>query len=253
MMDQMQLPNAPIKEAVIDIQITSELLKVEQLEGLLKKLPSGYTESKPITETYVEFGVGAKGKNILEKNDTDIIGYRIENDDSNFIVQLKKTGFTLSKLPPYDSWATFKNEAQELWSIYSDIVPDFKFSRLAVRYINEVPLPLLSNKGQSIEFDDYLINGPQLPNNMGTVVNSFFSRIVIPWPDLKTTIIVIQALKEINADDSKAIVILDFDISRVNVADFSETEMWEFFDKLRDLKNKAFVGSLTSKAMELFK
>ena len=156
MTDKMQLLNAPIKEAVIDIQITSDQLQVDNLESLFKKLPSGYTETTPITETHVAFAVGTEGKDILEKNDTNVIGYRIENSQSRFIVQLKRTGFTLSRLSPYDSWITFKNEAQELWSIYKSIVPDFKFSRLAVRYINEVALPLINDNGQSIDFDDYL-------------------------------------------------------------------------------------------------
>jgi|CXWL01.1.fsa_nt_gi uncharacterized protein (TIGR04255 family) len=251
MVNEIQLSNAPIKEAVIDIQIASDQLRVDQLESLIKQMPREYAEIKPITEAYMEFGISNKGDSTFNNQSFDIVGYRIENLNSNFIVQFKKTGFSLSKLPPYDKWESFKNEAQELWSIYRNIVPDLRFSRLAVRYINEIALPLVDENNQSINFDVYLVNSPKLPNGMDTTLEGFFSRVIIPWPDLKTSIIVIQALKEITT--SNAIVILDTDIYRESVSDFSETEMWEFFEKLRDLKNIAFKGSLTEKTMELFK
>ncbi|MDP3280932.1 MAG: TIGR04255 family protein [Nitrosomonas sp.] len=251
MVNEVQLSNAPIKEAVIDIQIASDQIRIDQLESLIKQMPSEYTEIMPISESYMELGISSKGKSAFNNQGFDIVGYRAENLDSNFIAQFKKTGFSLSKLPPYDEWQSFKYEAQKLWPLYRRIVPDLKFSRLAVRYINEMALPIVDEYNKPINFDDYLVNGPKPPIGMGPVVEGFFSKVDIPWPKRNTNIIVMQVLKEITA--THAIVVLDTDIYRTSVSDFSEAEMWDFFDDLRDLKNMAFRGSLTDKTMELFK
>ncbi len=249
MVIEKQLSNAPIKEAVIDIQIDSDQSNFDY-QSLSEKVPEEYTQKEPISEAQVAFEINAIGESLFNNKNLGITVYRAENPTSGFVVQFRKTGMTVSKLPPYENWDNFKNEAQRLWSFYKEIIPGYKLSRLAVRYINEIEIPL-SNDDRSINFADYLINSPKVPNGMDMVISEFFSRVVIPNPELGAEVIVIQAIKEIT--DSHAIVILDTDIYRTNVAGLAENEMWDFFDRLRFLKNKIFEGSLTEKTMELLK
>lgn len=253
MVNEEQLSNAPIKEAVIDIQINLDL-DLDQLnfdhQSLSARMPEGYTKIEPISEAHVAFGINAKGERLFDDKDLGVTGYRAENPKSGFVAQFRKTGLTVSKLSPYENWDSFKNEAKHLWSLYKELMPGYKLSRLAVRYINEIEIPFAENN-HSIDFDDYLVNGPKIPKDVGIGISEFFSRVVIPDPDLVAHIVVIQALKEVT--DSHIIVILDTDIFRINVTGVSEAEMWNFFDHLRGLKNKVFKGSLTNKTMELFK
>ncbi len=251
MVNEEQLSNAPIKEAVIDIQIDFDQDQPNfDYQSLSKKIPEEYTKREPISEAHVALEINTKGESLFNNRDLGITGYRAENPKSGFVVQFRKTGMTVSKLPPYENWNSFKNEAKRLWSLYKETIPDYKLSRLAVRYINEIEIPFV-NGNQAIDFDDYLINSPKTPSGMSTVVSEFFSRIVIPYPELGANVIAIQALKDIT--DSHLIVILDTDVYRTNVTGLSEIEMWDFFDQLRSLKNETFKGSLTEKTMELFK
>ncbi|QOJ24697.1 MAG: TIGR04255 family protein [Gammaproteobacteria bacterium] len=251
MINEEQLSNAPIKEAIIDIQIDLDSEQSDfDHQSLSAKISGEYTKQEPISEAHVAFEINTKGESVFNNKNLGITGYRAENSKSGYVAQFRKTGMTVSKLSPYENWDSFKNEAKLLWSLYKETIPDYKLSRLAVRYINEIDIPF-ANDSQSINFDDYLINSPRTPNDMSTVVSEFFSRVVIPYPELGTNVIVIQTLKDIT--NSHVIVILDTDVFRTNVAGLSETEMWDFFDQLRFLKNKVFKGSLTNKTMELFK
>ncbi len=240
------LPNAPIKEAVIDIRIDLGSVTIDQLESLVHELPITDGEIKPIFSHQFKMDLGTENPEAVHNG--GLIGYRIEYAKGGFIAQFQLTGFTLSKLPPYENWNSFKNEAMKLWPLFRETLSEYNVSRLAVRYINEVSLPLIDGK---VDFDQYLVNGPRLPGSMGDEVNSFFSNVVIPFRDLKVKAVVVQALEPL--DINRASVILDFDISREDVTGFSDSEMWAFFDNLRDIKNTAFRGSIKEPTLELYR
>jgi len=220
------LPNAPIKEAVIDIRIDPGSVTIDQLESLVHELPIADSEIKPIFSHQFRMDLGTENPEAIHNR--GLIGYRIEYAKGN--------------------WNSFKDEAMKLWSLFRETLSEYNISRLAVRYINEVSLPLIDGK---VDFDQYLVNGPRLPGGTGDEVSSFFSNVVIPFRDLKVKAVVVQALESL--DIYRAPVILDFDISREDVTGFSDSEMWVLFDDLRDIKNTAFRGSIKEATLELYR
>lgn len=239
--------NAPIREAVIDIRLDSELQNDEIIRfGDIRF--DGYDTLKPISEHHVGFHVNASGQSGINQSAPCIVGYRYEDQERGFVAQFQIGGFTLSKMQPYTNWDEFKAEAFRLWNIYKGAVPRIAFSRAAVRYVNEINLPL--NEGV-VDYDEYLVNGPKLPHNMGSEVNTFFNRIILPVKEIGAEAVIIQAFEKFK--DNRAPVILDIDVYREKIHSFSENDVWEYFGKLRDIKNQAFFGSIKDKTKELFK
>ena len=240
------LDKPPIKEAIIDIRLNlPNSIPLEALLSLQSKLPEQYSEMQPTVRQ--DLGLHFQQGSVQARQQESLIGYRSVNQSSNFVVQFQSTGFSISKLAPYDSWDDFRKESIKLWDIYSASLPTYEISRLAVRFINQLDLPV----EQGLNLDSYLTSCPKIPENMGQQLAGFFTRLLVPVPEQHATAIVIQNLeKPING---KLPVILDFDIFREERLNLSNKEIWEYFDTLRTVKNNAFFGSLTDKALELCK
>jgi uncharacterized protein (TIGR04255 family) len=54
-------------------------------------------------------------------------------------------------------------------------------------------------------------------------------------------------------DTNKVPLIFDIDVFREAAFDVKGEELWQAFEKLRDLKNNIFFKSITPKAKELFR
>jgi uncharacterized protein (TIGR04255 family) len=242
-------PNAPIKEAVIDIRFSSKFASLDVIEDAIASIPAKYDfgEQDAISGHHLEINVTGQGDPSV-KEKLDQIGIRIKDHENNLVVIFKTDGFTVSKLPPYTNWEDFKSIAQDLWSTYFEKLVKVDIKRLAVRYINEIQLPMIDS---SVELNEYLVNEPLVPRGIKSDISDFFNRIVIPFPKLSAKAVIIQALGE-QTNDS-IFVILDFDVYCDDISIVETQDMWTYLDKLRDIKNQAFTGSLTDKALENFR
>src|SRR5713226_3799339 len=136
------LRKAPIVEAVIDIRVklrsdfdmavflplrTKLAVKYPQVgEGSDFQLS---TEWKPGTEPRASGQVGTVRLHLLR------------SQDGKQVVQFRRDGFSFSRLNPYSSWEEVFAEAWSLWKLYIETAKPLGISRLAVRYINRLPLP----------------------------------------------------------------------------------------------------------------
>jgi uncharacterized protein (TIGR04255 family) len=68
-------------------------------------------------------------------------GYFWKTSDEKTIVQFRVDGFTFNRLRPYTSWTELFPQALDLWHLYSRVSRPEVITRLAVRYINRIPLP----------------------------------------------------------------------------------------------------------------
>ncbi|OGW00915.1 MAG: hypothetical protein A3D97_03675 [Nitrospinae bacterium RIFCSPHIGHO2_12_FULL_39_42] len=239
-------PNAPITEALLDIRVELPtevtLSKLENFHNHIKerfpekeqrmslkgglRLSQGMPESLPIT--------GGPD------------GYLIKSLADKKIVQVRLDGFTFNKLKPYENWDIFCSEARELWNLYFQANTPVKITRIALRYINriEIPLPIK-------DFKEYILTTPEIAPNLPQGLSSFFMQLVIPNPDIEANAIITQTME--NPTGNRLPLILDIDVFKeINYTD-NKAEMWDEFKKLRSFKNEIFFNSITKKAEELFK
>ena len=77
-----------------------------------------------------------------------------------------------------------------------------------------------------------------------------YSRLVLPDPP--ATIVVTQAFDQMTPSILPLILDIDVFVEGKSFAADGD-EVWEQLDQLRDFKNRIFFGSLTPKALELFR
>jgi len=76
--------------------------------------------------------------------------------------------------------------------------------------------------------------------------------VVINDPESDITAAVVQAL-EPPSEDRYIPVILDIEVFQENVSNLSPDDVLTRFEKLREMKNRAFFGSITDKTLEMVK
>ena len=239
------LAKAPITEALIDIRIrVRDDLKIDQLYSIYESISKEYPNKKErsLWEGRVEFKKGE----IPVSTDAEMVnGYVFISADEKQVFQARLDGFTFNRLKPYETWDCFRDEARRLWEKYSEVTSP-EITRVALRYINKVELPL-----PITDFSEYLTAAPIVPAGLPQGVTSFLSRVVIHEPEISAAGIITQALEQM-VDPDIIPVILDIDVFKQKSEGMSEEEAWQILERLRNFKNKIFFKSITEKARELF-
>ena len=123
---------APIKEAIIDIQIENPpSLTLADFENVDISPPHGYAERRRVMMGQLR---GQLEEGVLTATaKQDQMGYAFVGGEGKHVVQFRMNGFTFSRLAPYQSWEQLRNEARTLWNSYRQIVgalADARSSRL---------------------------------------------------------------------------------------------------------------------------
>ncbi len=241
------LKNAPITEALIDIRVKlSSSVDAEKLDSIYELIKEQYPVKQK--QKVSEFKFETKAEVIVKSSEAKMHGYRYITSDKKQIVQTRLDGFTFSRLHPYITWEQLHDEAYRLWKIYVDITSPELISRVAVRYINNLNIPMPIG-----DFGEYLTAPPVVPEKLPQGISSFFSRIVLPKPSINSFAIITQALETI-IDTSKSLpLILDIDAIHHNPDGLSEEEAWNKLEELRYFKNEIFFNSMPiNKIKELY-
>ena len=238
------LPNAPIREALIDISVRPnkgvDLPMMRKLcEGVARQYPT-IVEVRA-AELELDF---TQERNRVSQTHT-VIGYRCVNKDDNRLVQFRLNGFTYNWLKPYRDWAALRDAARDLWRTYSDAVQPSAITRVGLRYINnlEFPTPLK-------DFREYLTTPPALPPGVPQQVTRFLTRVSIVQEATANAAVITQAFEGI-VEPKHVPVILDIDTSKRDAFP-SEDDIWRSLEELHTLKNEIFFNSLTEEAVRLF-
>jgi uncharacterized protein (TIGR04255 family) len=164
-----------------------------------------------------------------------LTGYVLSAPDGKQVVQAKPTGLSFSRLSPYDRWETFIAEAQRVWRIFQETVGVIELSFFAVRYINELMIPLGRPLYQF--FNVY----PAVPDKE-TLFNNLFLKIRYELEGLPATVETIMTPRGFTDDVLNVAVLLDNDITfRIR----EEAKIWENLGKIREMKNAVFESQIT--------
>lgn len=244
MIAQRHYKKPPITEAIID-------LRVELPPGVglaeLKNTHSGEEAAYPRVEPrYVAFGQMQIGPQVSATAGSQQIGYLFHSGDGKQIYQSRLDGFAMSRLAPYENWNALRGEARRLWEIYRSVAKPSKLTRLAVRYINRIDIPLPLS-----DFKDYLRTVPEVSPDLPQQLAGYFMQLVIPQYDIESLALINETIIE-PASQNLVSVVLDIDIFRTTDLPSNEEDIWAFFEQVRFRKNEVFEACITAKARELF-
>ncbi|MDZ4837521.1 MAG: TIGR04255 family protein [Candidatus Melainabacteria bacterium] len=241
-----QYEKAPITEAIIDIQVEARSgMDLSFLEEVANSVRSDYPKRKDsrVFEGIVEFGPSLPVKTTAsEQHD----GFVLTDESEKLVLQVKLSGFTLSRLHPYTNWEEFRDEANRLWEIYKNQTLPKSIARIAVRYLNKLDIPLPVR-----DLRDYLRTYPELSSDMEPQIVGYFMQLQCPQPSLKATAVLTQGMIAPTVPNVVSIL-LDIDLSRSHALPTEEEALWELLDQFRHAKNKIFEASITDRMRKLF-
>lgn len=233
---------APIVEAVIDLRVTvPDEITVHAFDQLKLELMQEFP-------TQGDFFVAAAQYQINESPISSVVrehtGFRFESADKRKVLIVSTQSFTFSQLAPYDSWDTFRTEARDYWDRYKAVARPTRISRLGVRYINRIDLPI-SNRLHA-----YLKLFPTVPAIPNRASLGFFMQLQVPQPDIESMLIINEGRVEAPNPETFSIL-LDIDLFRDGAWDIHDEEsVWDFFEQLRARKNEVFEACITQKTRE---
>ncbi len=239
------LPNAPITEALLNIRVnTPANTQLDQLGRFPQAIRDRYPhrQDRVLVQGRLQF---SKSDTTLSQSSAHSLdGYNFRSVDRNQVIQVGLAGFTFSRLRPYRSWDSLRDEAKELWQYYKDMASPENITRLSLRYINrlEIPLPIR-------DFKDYILTTPEIAPELPQQLSSALMRLVLP---ISNHVAIVTQTFDTPSNTNILPLILDIDVFHERVYAVDSEEIWEVFEELRILKNDIFFKSITDKAKELF-
>lgn len=234
---------APLTEALLDIRVE---LPSEVGLSSLAKVQVGQEDDYPKREAcFIVHGQMSVGSEVGASAKQTSNGYRLISKDNRQIFQVRLDGFTFNRLAPYETWESFRDEARRLWNIYRSIAGPKNITRIAVRYINKLDLPL-----PFTDFKDYLRTVPEVSPGMSQGLSGYFMQLQLPQVDLNAMVILNQALIPPPAPNMVS-VLLDIDLYGESDLPSDEQGLWERFELFRIRKNKVFEACITDRVRRM--
>ncbi len=239
------LRHAPITEALIDLRVKARQdADAKEFGAALKGLQDfPILEEQRRTELTVAAGTDRTPTQDVRERFT---GWFVRSSDRLSLAQFRVDGFTFNRLKPYTSWDDIFPKALNLWRLYVEVARPDMVTRLAVRYINHIPLP----EGEH-DFEDFLAAAPPVPKQLPQFVSGFVSHVVIHDPPSGRSGAIRQVLEqETNARAMR--LLLDIDVYLNEQFEPTSPQIAEKFEGLREFKNRIFFNVLTDRLLEGF-
>jgi uncharacterized protein (TIGR04255 family) len=244
--DGLHFAHAPITEAVIDVRVDlPETVSLQDLAAVGDSL-DGFGEKRERFEIAAQV---TGGEAVAARAEQKRIGYDFLDDAKLHVFQARLDGFTVSRLRPYDTWREFSGKARLLWNAYSTAARPNRVTRIAVRYINRLELPLPFD-----DFHEFLNFSPEVPEALPQGVSQYFIHLELPDDQTGGMIVLNQTILPDDAEiETQSIlpVLLDIDVFRTVSVSPDDPMVWETLETLRARKNEAFLACITDRTKEL--
>lgn len=235
---------APIKEAIIDIQIDQPAgsLKLTDLEHLGTKA-EGYSALGSLL--FGRLTGRLEAGQFTATTDQDHVGFRFAGGDGKYVASFRLNGFGFSRLAPYQTWEQFRDEARALWTIYREAVGSVSITRVGLRYVNQLDLP-----ANLRDFRDYIRSYPEVSSDLPQQLAAFFMQVHVPLPDIGAVLVLNEAMVPPPAENLVSLL-LDIDVSKMGLKLTADEEVWSMLEVFRLRKNLVFEGCITNTTREL--
>lgn len=243
------LERAPIVEGVIDIRAHATApFEEEAVRMTLEPQLAGYSFLDSQRAFHHELQIEGEKPPRQTFRDLGFKGLRFRSADQKQIVQFNRDGFIYSRLEPYPDWNSFSDEGMRLWRIFRDLAQPVEINRIGLRFINRIEVP-----PDELHLDDYIKPAPEPPRNLDLPFIGFMHHDTLAVPGYPYAINLIRTIQP-QAEALPGIrLILDIDVFTTHGFDLDETRLVRNLEEMRWLKNKAFFGSVTEKALEGFR
>jgi uncharacterized protein (TIGR04255 family) len=244
------LSRAAITEAVIEIKARAE---TEWLAEDVAYVIAQKLEDYPTREERRELTAGFQfepKQDAMTKlfHKPSFSGFECRSADNLQFVRFLRDSFLFGRLHPYSEWESFSQEALRLFEIHRELANPTEIHRIGVRFINQLPLEI-----EGLDFDDYLVAGPREPRGFKVPFGGFFHNDLLAIPGHDYAVKITRTVNPSPQGTTTATLILDIDVFTAKPISANSPTLPVKLAEMRWLKNKAFFGSITEKAIQLLK
>lgn len=245
-MTQPSYSHAPITEAVIEIKIDSSLDQTE-VKKVSAKFRTHYPQDQRIESVKVALHLANKTGNDLRTQVDRNIGHRHSSLDLTQLLVLFPSSLMVSQLAPYPGWDQFYRRFCRDWRIWKKAVGFKTISRIGVRYINRIDIPMVE---KNVEHEAYLNVYPKLPDFIDHV-GGYAVQVVSSFEDIGCKLTLNSAVVPAPILDHASFIV-DQDIAREIDPPQSDRAIFQLLNKIRAKKNAVFEACVTDRARKLF-
>ncbi len=237
------LSRAPVVEALIDYRVKArpDLDVAEFLAcrpSVISRFPRHHEQRR--IEAQINISDAKAKAPVLE--DLGVLGHVFVSEDGKTFAQFRADGFTLNKLQPYSSWDELFPLATELWKLYSTVARPVSVTRVAVRTINRIRMPV-----SDVHFEDFFVASPSIPPELPQHVSGFSSQLTIPDPARGVAAHIVQVLER-GAEGISVIL----DVDAFKDGPIVDAQLPTAFATLREFKNLIFFSMVTDRCLRDF-
>jgi uncharacterized protein (TIGR04255 family) len=212
------------------------------VEKARKAIGKSYVRVEELREMKVE---------IAPANETAAVestfgGKRLFSEDGTDVVWVRPQGICISRLTPYKGWEHFRQNAQDAWTKWRNVIGMRDVTRIGLRYINRIDIPVPESGRLRIE--DFLLLSPSYrdPNQ------SFYSYTIQTQLPLDEFVLVINTGSAPPALINHLSYLFDLDVSKEGDLPRAEDDVWALVDRMRISKNDVFESYITDATRRLF-
>lgn len=243
-------PNAPIAEAVLEIQCSvGEGVGLSALEAVQAGESERYPRRHKFNEMRAQFQAHVQGDSsepIAGSAQRTQSGFVSVSEDQLQVFHARLDRFVFARLRPYLGWEAFSAEARRLWAVYRAATNPVSIDRIAIRTINRLVFPApIKDPGE------YLQTMPTIGDGVGKSIDGYFMQVAVPQPEVEGVALITQAVDQPQSPDQIAII-LDIDLSRTTSLPQEDTGLWELLGRMRHKKDDVFEACITDRTRELF-
>ena len=142
-----KFPNAPITEALLDIKVTGPTdTPLDRLAAFQDDIRDEYPARRTRVAGQATMAFDEeRGLQLGEGSTVAADGYLFSSKDNSTMVQARRDGYTFNWLKRYVTWEVFRDQARDLWDHYLEVAKPEHVTRIALRYINRINIPLPIN------------------------------------------------------------------------------------------------------------
>lgn len=239
--------NAPITEALLDVQVRfASPVDPARLESFHDAIRENYPTKQTRVQWQAALQLGTEPVQQEVRRGPE--GFMFRSSDNRRIVQVRQDGFTFNWLKPYDTWEAFRDEARPHWARYRSTFGPQTVTRLGLRYINRIELPLPFS-----DFRDFIKTAPDIADGMPQAVSALFMRLEIPDPKRGLLAVLTETIEPPVDEGRRLPFILDIDTVRSTELEPASPAIWETFEQMHEYKNEIFFASVTERSKEMFR
>ena len=154
----------------------------------------------------------------------------------------------ISQLSPYPGWDEFFGRFTRDWGLWKEALGYKKITRVGVRYINRIDVPVT---GPVVNYEEFLTIYPRFPSELTAAVTSYGIQVQIPYPEIEGKIIINSASVPSPLLNYASFM---FDQDLVKEANIPQNDdgLYKLLIEIHAKKNAVFETCITERARELF-